>query len=102
MIQIRKNHNIIFQMAFFYTPIGANEWENPHSTYLTSDSSWELCTSPRKVPGDVIAERGHVGVVTQSGKTTSASALASPRGLIVENNWGFRAGDNPACWRFNY
>ncbi|KAL3860175.1 hypothetical protein ACJMK2_010333 [Sinanodonta woodiana] len=83
-----------------YSPIGAGEWANPNSEYLNSSRCWEICDSP--VKGDVIAMGGHVGIVSGSRNTTSASALAQPRGLIVENDWGFRSDDNATCWRYRH
>ncbi|KAL3860170.1 hypothetical protein ACJMK2_010328 [Sinanodonta woodiana] len=81
-----------------YSPIGAEEWANPNSWYLSMSRCWERCNNP--VKGDVIATGGHVGIVSGNRKTTSASAAASPAGLIVENDWGFRSGQNPTCWRY--
>ena len=53
-------------------------------------------------PGDVIAMDGHVGIVTGAQLTTSSSYDVLPLGIIVENNWGFRPGQYPVCWRFRY
>lgn len=94
--------SLISRWPWWYSPIGAREWGNPKSTYLTKDPNWSLCTPPKNVPGDVIAENGHVGIVTGKKRTTSSSSVAKPRGLIVENDWGFRPGQNPTCWRFKY
>jgi len=51
-----------------------------------------ISSSPR--PGDLIAEHGHVGIVT--GRRSSISA--SPGGK-VENDWGFRDGQSPVIRR---
>jgi hypothetical protein len=37
--------------------------------------------------GDVAAINGHVGIVTEDGKTISASSQTND---VVENDWGFR------------
>ncbi|KAL3860173.1 hypothetical protein ACJMK2_010331 [Sinanodonta woodiana] len=85
---------------WWYSPIGAREWGNSNSAYLSNSRCWERCYNP--VKGDVIATGGHVGIVSGDRKTTSASAAASPAGLIVENDWGFRSGQNPTCWRYRH
>lgn len=86
---------------FFYSPIGADQWADPDSRYLKDSDYWNLC-SGRPQTGDVIAEHGHVGIVTGYRRTTSASARTDPMGIVVENDWGFRSGNNPTCWRYNY
>ncbi|KAK3610402.1 hypothetical protein CHS0354_008690 [Potamilus streckersoni] len=83
-----------------YSPIGAYEWANSNSVFLGRSPCWERCNSPEK--GDVIATDGHVGIVSGYQRTTSASAAAYPPGLIVENDWGFRSGQNPTCWRYRH
>ena len=88
---------------FWYSPIGANEWADQSSTYLTDDECWSRCYSFQK--GDVLAignpgGSGHVGIVTGPRKTTSAAYTASPRGTVVENDWGFQSGQSPTCWRY--
>ena len=71
------------------------QWENPDDFKFC----WTLCEgAPER--GDVLAFDGHVGIVTGARLTTSASPEVKPRGLIVENGWGFRAGDWPVCWRY--
>jgi cell wall-associated NlpC family hydrolase len=55
-------------------------------------------------PGDVIAQKnanggGHVGIVVGNQLTSSASSIAKPAGLIVENDWGFRMPKQPGVWR---
>ncbi|KAI0231762.1 MFS-type transporter SLC18B1 [Lamellibrachia satsuma] len=76
------------------SPIGAREWENPKSTYLTGDPHWVLVTGTPK-PGDIAAYGGHVGIVTGPDTTISATAAN-----IVENDWGFRKGQKPTFWRY--
>lgn len=83
---------------WFYSPIGAWEWANPDSSYLEDDACWSLCHSFQD--GDVIATGGHVGIVTGDELTTSAASTASPPGKVVENDWGFRSGQDPTCWRY--
>ena len=94
--------SILFnRWPFFYSPIGADQWADPDSRYLKDSDYWNLC-SGRPQTGDVIAEHGHVGIVTGYRRTTSASARTDPMGIVVENDWGFRSGNNPTCWRYNY
>lgn len=95
MIENRPLHLLFYRRWYWYSPIGADEWADSSSSYLTEDSCWHLCYN--KQPGDVIAEHGHVGIVTGDGLTTSASAVEDK---IVENDWGFRSGQNPTCWRY--
>ncbi len=79
---------------FMWSPIGANEWKNPGSSYLTRDRCWTLVTGCYK-DGDVAATGGHVGIVTGHGFTTSAA-----RDKVVRNDWGFRSGQRPTFWRY--
>ncbi|KAL3860174.1 hypothetical protein ACJMK2_010332 [Sinanodonta woodiana] len=81
-----------------YSPIGAEEWADSKSLYLSMSLCWERCNNPEK--GNAKATEGHVGIVSGYRNTTSASAAADPQGLIVENDWGFRSGQNPTCWRY--
>jgi hypothetical protein len=55
-------------------------------------------------PGDVIAQKnanggGHVGIMVSNQTTSSASSIAKPAGLIVENNWGFRMPNKSGSWQ---
>ncbi|XP_022102547.1 uncharacterized protein LOC110985669 [Acanthaster planci] len=75
-----------------WSPIGANEWANSNSNYLTSSSCW---TSGSGGIGNVAALGGHVGIVTSSSQTTSATATA-----VVTNDWGFRSGQSPVFWEY--
>ncbi|KAI0217613.1 hypothetical protein LSAT2_030654 [Lamellibrachia satsuma] len=78
----------------WFSPIGAGEWANPRSTYLTNDPHWVLVTgTPRR--GDVAACDGHVGIVTGPGTTVSAA-----RNKVVQNDWGFRPGQTTTFWRY--
>ncbi|KAK3108702.1 hypothetical protein FSP39_013690, partial [Pinctada imbricata] len=85
---------------WWFPPIGANEWANPNSTYLSR--CWETCSSSNTQKGDVLAiagngGSGHVGIVTvPNSMTTSATKYR-----VEESDWGFRAGQNPTCWRYN-
>ncbi|XP_046339598.2 uncharacterized protein LOC124120756 [Haliotis rufescens] len=77
----------------FAGPIGAREWGNPGSSYLTRDSCW---TNYRTgLVGDVIAGEGHVGIVTGWRMTTSTTGYR-----VVKNNWGFRPGQSVTYWRY--
>jgi hypothetical protein len=48
--------------------------------------------SPQRA--DLIAYQGHVGIVTERGRSISASP-----GGVVENDWGFREGQSPVVRR---
>ncbi|XP_071083407.1 uncharacterized protein [Haliotis cracherodii] len=74
-------------------PIGAGEWGNPRSSYLTSDRCWT--NYPTGHVGDVIAGGGHVGIVTGRRITTSAARYS-----VVKNDWGFRPGQTVTYWRY--
>ncbi|XP_067683270.1 uncharacterized protein [Haliotis asinina] len=74
-------------------PIGAREWGNPSSSYLTSDSCWTNLQTGSE--GDVIAGGGHVGIVTGLEMTTSAAHYS-----VVKNDWGYRPGQIVTFWRY--
>ncbi|XP_067684765.1 uncharacterized protein [Haliotis asinina] len=79
---------------FTWSPIGAGEWGNPRSTYLTRDRCWTRVTSART--GDVIGDGWHVGIVTGYKLTTSARF-----DKVVRNNFGFRSSQKPmTLWRY--
>jgi hypothetical protein len=46
-------------------------------------------------PGDIATDGQHMGIVSGSNTTISASSLSG--GLIVENDWGFRNGNKPGA-----
>ncbi len=70
-------------------PPGAANLSMP--SYSVPD--WPVVTGPPKV-GDLIAFRGHVGIVSGNGKSISAT----PDG-VKENDWGFRPGQTPVIRR---
>ncbi|ELT92483.1 hypothetical protein CAPTEDRAFT_186074 [Capitella teleta] len=80
---------------YSWSPIGAGEWGNPSSSYLTGSSCWSRVTSPRN--GDVAGDGVHVAIVTGSSKTTSATSSA-----VVKNDWGFDPPSRVAnvFWRY--
>ena len=86
-------HFLSYRSWWRYSPIGANEWANPRSTYLTGDRCWTRVNSAST--GDVAATGGHVGIVTGYRTTTSAAKDA-----VVKNDWGFRRGQSPVFWRY--
>ena len=89
-------NNCISRRWWKWSPIGANEWGNSQSSYLTSDSCWSLVTGCYK-DGDVAAEGGHVGIVTGNSIVTSAGKYE-----ILRNDWGFRPGQpSPTFWRYS-
>ncbi|KAK6168113.1 hypothetical protein SNE40_022006 [Patella caerulea] len=77
----------------FSGPIGAGEWGNPSSSYLSGNSCWNNVNSPRI--GDVIGDGVHVGIVTGYRKTTSARY-----DMVVKNDWGYRS--NQSSTRFTF
>ena len=50
-------------------------------------------TTPQE--GDVAALGTHVGFVTGSAETTSGAEHE-----VINNDWGFRSGQNPTFWRY--
>jgi len=81
-------------------PPTAGEWADPG----VKIEGWTVVSTP--APGDVVAEAhnysdatGHVGIVVNTAQTVSASSLVG--GVIVENDWGFRAGDKPTFRRYS-
>ena len=76
-----------------WSPIGANEWADPASSYLTKDPHWVLVTTPKR--GDIAAYNGHVGIVVGPGETISAGEHE-----VVRGDWGFRPGQSPTFWRY--
>ena len=80
---------------YSWSPIGAKEWANPKSTYLTKDPHWVLVTTPRR--GDVAALDGHVAIVVDTNPGTTVSANNDK---VVKNDWGFRKGQKPTFRRY--
>jgi RHS repeat-associated protein len=71
-------------------PPVANDWENKSTTI----QGWAVVKTPE--PGDVAAFAGHVGIVSAEGLTVSARQFDT----VVQNNWGFRAGQTPTFRRY--
>lgn len=76
-----------------WSPIGAWEWLDPKSSYLTGSGCWWKVNFPCR--GDVAAYNGHVGIVTSYGKTISAA-----HSKVVRTEWGFRPGKESIFWRY--
>ncbi|ESO98599.1 hypothetical protein LOTGIDRAFT_239005 [Lottia gigantea] len=82
-----------------HSPIGAGEWGNPHSSYLSDDNCWRNVGSPSI--GDVMGDGVHVAFYTGYRTTTSARY-----DKIVKNSWGFRSSGSGAesntyaYWRY--
>ncbi len=70
-------------------PPGAGNLSNPDYNV----PGWPVVIGST-LPGDLIALSGHVGIVSGSGTSISAS----PSGKI-ENDWGFRTGQTPVIRR---
>ena len=75
--------------------VGGMPWSKgkyPPGAGQLSDADFKLAGWPRvegpALPGDLVAHRGHVGIATSSRTTISAT----PDQGAVENNWGFRKG----------
>ena len=81
------------------TPIDAKQWQKSHSMFVVMSGHFKRCRGGKN-PGDIIAYKNHVGIVTGIRKTTMADPEANPRGLITETDWGFRRGQRPTCWRY--
>ncbi|WP_444931801.1 RHS repeat-associated core domain-containing protein [Microbulbifer sp. SSSA002] len=76
----------------------ASEWADPS---VTIPGYTVLPSSALLMPGDVVAEGGHVGIyapLNGGGATISAAALFYGSGL-VHNDWGFRPGQSPTVRR---
>ena len=85
----------VFSRWFDKYPPGAQSLSD--STYDVP--GWPVVPGPA-APGDLLALDGHVGIVTEPGKTISASSkLGAPPGSVVENDWGFREGQRPVIRR---
>lgn len=59
------------------SPIGANEWANPRSTYVKNTGCYSVVSFRQKRGGDIIAfgrykTSGHVGIVSIGGEYISA------------------------------
>nr|XP_034306653.1 uncharacterized protein LOC117682674 [Crassostrea gigas] len=59
------------------SPIGANEWANPRSTYVKNTGCYRVVSFRQKRGGDIIAfgrykTSGHVGIVSIGGEYISA------------------------------
>lgn len=66
------------------SPIGANEWANPASTYVKNTGCYSVVSYGQRRRGDIIAfgrneTSGHVGIVSTGGDYISAG-----NNLIVE------------------
>ena len=81
------------------TPIGPKQWQRSASMFVMMSGHFKRCKG-FKSPGDIIAYKDHVGIVTGARKTTMADPEANPSGLITETDWGFRPGQHPVCWRY--
>lgn len=78
-----------------YPPL-AGQWGDPSVTI----PGWEVVTDPQ--PGDIAAIKqnysdasGHVGIVSGPNSTISAT-----NDQVVENDWGFRPGQQPVFRRY--
>ena len=83
--------------GWFRGPIGAGEWGNSRSSYLTNHRCWTRVSYPGE-RGDVMGDGGHVAIVTGGRKTASATSTK-----VVKNDWGYRAGQssrNMVVWRY--
>jgi RHS repeat-associated protein len=82
----------------------ASEWGDPHSN-IPGYSPMPPGTPP--APGDIVGDGGHVGIYSplptgDSGTTSAAAPFQGGTGLyggVVNNDWGFRPGQNVVIWR---
>ena len=93
---------VIYSDPPFYSPIGIAEWKD--TSHIKR--CWKLCDSA-PARGDVFVLSNQVGIVTLPNKiayglTIRSSLDDQPLGIIVEDDWGFREGQTPICWRFKY
>jgi hypothetical protein len=93
--QVTVSRLLIFSKTRLPT---AGEWADKTQTI----TGWVVVADPQ--PGDVVAEAhdysdatGHCGVVVGDKQTASASSLVN--GMIVINDWGFRADNKPTFRR---
>lgn len=77
-------------------PLLAGQWGDPSYEI----EGWVVVQDPTQ-PSDIIAikinysdARGHAGIVTGTGETTSAGSTG-----VLSNDWGFREGQNPVIRR---
>ena len=89
----------IFSHWYAYSPIGANEWGNPSSSYVTKTNCYSHISSlSNKQGGDIIAfpssaGSGHVGIVSSGGNYISAQ-----RARIEEKS--IPSGRTTVLWRY--
>jgi len=90
----------VAKYVVFTRPPTAGEWADPK----VSIKGWLQVADAQ--PGDVAAEAhayrdatGHVAIVVGPKETVSASAPLG--GVIVQNDWGFRDGQEPTFRRYS-
>lgn len=50
--------------------------------------------------GDIISDGSHVGIVSKPGETAISASDTNGKGEVIENDWGFREGDNVKVWHY--
>ena len=88
---------VIYRDPPFFSPIGIAAWKD--TSHIKR--CWQLCDSPPTL-GDVLVMFNHMGIVTGDQLTTRSSYYDRPLGIVVEDDWGFRVGQMPICWRYKY
>lgn len=70
-----------------------------------SISGWEVVSTPQ--PGDIAAEAieysdasGHVGIVSTVNEDGTGTTISATSDSVVENDWGFREGQNVTYRRY--
>lgn len=74
----------------------ANDWHKGVPGYERVKTE----NGERPMPGDVASNGTHVGIVSGDRKTISVTSRGDRAGHVVENDWGFREGQNDVTfWR---
>lgn len=90
-----------YRYFFWYSPIGANEWGNPNSDYVTGTECYDhISSSSDRQKGDVIAfpnpgGLGHVGIVSVGNQYISAGNVTVDVKVIPFHK-------KHTIWRYNY
>lgn len=71
------NDCVFLYRKFVNSPISANEWTNPKSTFVLNTNMYKTVPFEKRKPGDIIAfrregESGHMGIVSSKDNFISA------------------------------
>ncbi|XP_038054600.1 uncharacterized protein LOC119726812 [Patiria miniata] len=78
-----------------WSPVGAGEWGNRYSSYLSEDRCWTYSSTAGL--GYVAGDGRHVAIVTGTRQTTSARS-----DMVVTNDFGFRSSQEGSIifWKY--